>query len=182
MGGSEEAVYYLAVELASLGYRVTVYADIIPSDEGVVSHEQTDGPGRVLWRHCAHWYANAPVDVFVAWRYSSSLAVNRAARASYLWLHDLVTGNILPPSLVSRCDGLLVQSAFHKKYIANGLKMAHGDSFGSDDLKQLFLQQMDKKLVITPNGITLPDDNVTFVPRNDNLVFVYGSSPNRGLD
>jgi glycosyltransferase involved in cell wall biosynthesis len=65
--------------------------------------------------------------------------------------------------------------------MADQFTAAHADFFSSDDLKQLLVQQLATKIIITPNGITLSDGN-PFVSKNDNLVFVYGSAPNRGLD
>jgi hypothetical protein len=38
----------------------------------------------------AAWYnSDAAADVFIAWRYSISLAVSRGSRARYVWLHDV---------------------------------------------------------------------------------------------
>jgi hypothetical protein len=138
MGGSEEAVYYISLELAALGYEVEVYADVIPADDGRVqflkSHDSSSGGaeagsaatqncetarGKVRWRHYSHFDARQPSLAFIAWRYSfNAVALGRSAMRSFIWLHDLIHQSTMIHSIPSlNFGGFFVQSDFHKDYV-----------------------------------------------------------------
>eukprot|EP01034_Spumella_vulgaris_P023135 gene23135-29328_t len=182
MGGSEEAVFYLAMELARLGYEVVIFADIPQTDVGVVSHQQGGGTGSVRWLHCSNFDVRVAHDVFIAWRYSASLLVGAASKMSYLWLHDLVSGQILPPSLFSVCRGMLVQSEFHKQYMTDTFVSSHIDTFTTTEMNTQLRELLLTNIFVTPNGVVSSEMEASFLPKNDNNVFVFGSAPNRGLD
>ncbi|EQC40455.1 hypothetical protein, variant [Saprolegnia diclina VS20] len=106
VGGSEEAVIYLARALARLGLDVRVYADPRAADVGV------DGEG-VRWFSHAAFDATAHIDVFVAWRYHISVALATAATQSFVWLHDVIDGRVLTPRFLASLTGVFCLSRFH---------------------------------------------------------------------
>jgi hypothetical protein len=151
--------------------------------------------GSVTWLHYDS-YDPAPehpptrCEVFIAWRYGISLGLARSPRTvhdapgasdtgarcggKYLWLHDLVPSNILPPSYFMHFDGILVQSDFHRDYVLDGFRqhqLAHN---------HVNIDIAAQAVRIVPNGLSLSDmsamDGV-----NDRNVFLYASSPSRGL-
>ena len=171
VGGSEEAVIYLSEELATMGYEVTIFANPPEKDlaRGVING--------VHYRHHTEYDVSDPVDVFVSWRYTFSLAMGRNARLSVLWLHDLVHANMLPPPFSEKLDVILVQSAFHLgRTVDSLLQRGHNEAA----TRQL--------LRILPNGISRrrrqEEEEEDVAPRkpNDRHTFVYGSSPTRGLE
>ena len=102
--------------------------------------------------------------------------------AKYLWLHDLVGEDTLPPSFFRHFDGMLVQSAFHKEFV-QAAYIKHAESYaasGSGRKRALVdLAVVERNVNVIPNGITTqqyPLDGA-----NDNTVFIFGSAPNRGL-
>ncbi|KAH8079204.1 protein N-acetylglucosaminyltransferase [Aureococcus anophagefferens] len=68
LGGSEEAVVFVARELAKRGHAVEVYNECADRDLG-------DDRFGVAWLRHATYDASRPPDVFVAWRYHVSTAV-----------------------------------------------------------------------------------------------------------
>ena len=75
MGGSEEAVFYVSLELAKLGYNVVVYTDLLDVDIGKIF---TFNKGQVIWNHLNSFDVDDYCDVFIAWRYSLSLSDDSA--------------------------------------------------------------------------------------------------------
>lgn len=220
MGGSEEAVYYTSIELARLGYDVTIYSSVTGADHGSVYHYAADGTvvhsstvsdtislgnyddikhggklgdslavGSVTWMQhdtynpAPRQAADVRCEVFIAWRYAISLGLARQPRhfagcgRKYLWLHDLIPGNILPPSFFLHFDGILVQSDFHKSFIRN--------AFATHETAHSYVNMTHAEagIAVIPNGISQlrpTDENVS--SKNNNSVFVYGSAPGRGLE
>jgi hypothetical protein len=188
LGGSEEAVVYLADELAALGYAVEVYADPPIGDISRREEMQKDGArGAVYWFHHSTYDTRRQVGAFVAWRYSASLIMGHQAQRRFLWLHDLVDRSSLPPLLATFAQGILVQSDFHKYRILS--EAADGEA-----------EYDNFPMVVFPNGVAdnggEPDvvgsslertSNATAsgigkAKANDRNVFVYASAPNRGLE
>lgn len=87
LGGSEEAVVFLARELQKLGYWVEVYGD--PSPQDISTLDQADEDIVRWYPHYAYDVDDRGVDMFVAWRYHISLAMGQAAWKKFLWMHDL---------------------------------------------------------------------------------------------
>ncbi|KDO30324.1 hypothetical protein SPRG_05035 [Saprolegnia parasitica CBS 223.65] len=114
VGGSEEAVIYLARALARLGLDVRVYADPLAADLGV----DRDG---VRWFSHATFDTSAPIDVFVAWRYHISVALAAAANQSFVWLHDVIDGRVFTPAFLASIHGIFCLSRFH----ANVTQLRH---------------------------------------------------------
>ncbi|KAH8046972.1 protein N-acetylglucosaminyltransferase [Aureococcus anophagefferens] len=83
LGGSEEAVVFVARELAKRGHAVEVYNECADRDLG-------DDRFGVAWLRHATYDASRPPDAFVAWRYHVSTAVADPATHGkvYAWLQD----------------------------------------------------------------------------------------------
>ena len=129
-------------------------------------------------------------EIFIAWRYAISLGLARGKKASisthpstscgqsYLWLHDLIPGHILPPSYFIHFDGIYVQSHFHQEFILNNfMKYALAHTFIREEA-------IKSKILIVPNGIQINKNMHTTSSTttvNDNNIFIYASSPGRGL-
>ena len=79
VGGSEEAVIYLAREFAKLGWKPVVYAD--PIREGVY-----DGV-----EYLAHYKFNTRdnFNILLLWRALPFVEMNCKAKKTYLWTHDI---------------------------------------------------------------------------------------------
>jgi glycosyltransferase involved in cell wall biosynthesis len=192
MGGSEEAVYYTSIELAKLGYEVVVYAGVTDADHGLVQRYAADtaggvSSGSVTWLHYDTYDPSPPApddlagrcEVFIAWRYALSLGLARNPRrvgncgGKFLWLHDLIPGTILPPSYFLHFAGILVQSAFHHNYIVDEFRRHHGATHAYLDMNIV-----RDNVRIVPNGLI---HSPLMDGMNDNNVFIYASSPSRGL-
>jgi len=186
LGGSEEAVVYLAEELSGLGgFEVTVYAD---PPEGDLRRGGGRINGVTYKRHSDYDLDDDdPPDVFISWRYSFSLALGRRSKLRLLWLHDLVQYTMLPPPpllLTPRaagaggvgdvgCDAILVQSTFHKDFIVEQLvQRGHGET------------ESRNLVSVLPNGLSSRRDPKwkSATGTNARTTLVYGSSPSRGLE
>jgi glycosyltransferase involved in cell wall biosynthesis len=208
VGGSEEAVYFISIELAKLGYQVDVYGDVDKDQDGLMVYSSTVQEnsfvrrrGFVCWKQMSTFdpfsclsdvNINNCYDAFIAWRYSISLVLGiHSAKTRFLWLHDLLTSESLPPldlifsdvpesssSQDNRnllhlwCHGIWVQSKFHQDFIRNEYSKLS--------------QSRNSRVLIVPNGI--PDEEIAMLQKNPkhhdvnrNDIFIYGSAPNRGL-
>jgi tetratricopeptide (TPR) repeat protein len=98
MGGSEEAVVYLAPELAKLGYDVTVYAEAELEDKGV---------------HYKHWKeidTRDQFNIFISWRAPQYLE-RIDAKVKLADIHD-----VLPEALIKDYPDVtyLVKTKYHR--------------------------------------------------------------------
>ena len=185
MGGSEEAVYYSSIELAKLGHHVYIFGELSLADIGHTTIYPVDcnpstvtdncGAGFVRWLHYSSFDIDEVFDIFIAWRYVISLSLTKSSRASFLWLHDLVSAATFPKSYFNLFDGILVQSSFHKAYV-EGLFASM--STVKNSLSFEGSKSSMSEVFIVPNGILVSD--LTDGPNHQN-VFIYGSAPNRGL-
>lgn len=137
MGGSEEAVVYLAPELAKLGYEVTVYgeADMVQSPS--MSSDKIEEYSKTLptpytapvWKPWKEIDVRDTFNIFVSWRAPQFLErVN--AKVKLADIHD-----VLPPEVMKDYPDVtyLVKTAFHRsltpdvpdekfRVIGNGIK------------------------------------------------------------
>lgn len=155
LGGSEEAVVYLAQELTKRGWRVTVYAN--PKKAG-----EFDG---VEYRV---WHDLNPKDSFntlILWRSIGFIDVNPKAKFIMVWMHDMPNNPDFTQERVDKIDKIAVLSEYHKSQLRlhkNGL----------------FEKMPDNKVLVTSNGI--PDFDVPEWKGNPHRI-IYSSSPDRGL-
>lgn len=171
MGGSEEAIVYLARELAQIGWHVTVYNQRVEEymdngfefrvDPGTFPPETE---GKRLFPIYKPWETFNPedeFDVFIAWRnpwMADKLKIK--ARVKGVDMHDTPIGHQgIPEKALKALDKVFLKSDFQ-------LKMS------DTDLKE--------KGVVIPNGIVLEQfDNQI---QRDPQKVIYASSADRGLD
>ncbi len=113
----------------------------------------------------------AKQEVFISWRYGVSLGIGARSGTRLLWLQDLVGAESLPPPGHLPPRSVLVLSEFHRTFLQAELhKRAEYSMLEAGELQ-----------VVLPNGIDMRYRREMDGP-NDNLRFVYGSSPVRGLE
>lgn len=155
VGGSEEAVIFLARELAGLGNVVEIYTDPLEEDMGREPHAD------VYWLPYSAYDVSDPPDVFVSWRYHFSAALGESAPVRLLWLHDMVTS-------VGKQIALQVQRG-----------IIHSVLMGS----RFHISAMPPEVQAASFMLGLGLQNKYFVDGvNNNLDFIYASAPNRGLE
>ncbi|RLN57865.1 hypothetical protein BBP00_00007305 [Phytophthora kernoviae] len=121
LGGSEEAVVFLSRELQKLGYWVEVYGD--PSPEDLSTPDEADDDTVRWYPRYTYDIDDAGVDVFVAWRYHISLAMGKAARKKYLWMHDVPSEDTKrSPELLDHADGIFCVSEYQKSKFPENLQ------------------------------------------------------------
>lgn len=168
LGGSEEAVMYLAKALARLGRKVRVYCSL-PAHR--LPGPDADG---IDWQPSHTFNADGEHGCLVLWRVlqmaDAMISGMRkrgyaypALTSSFLWLHD---GNLgAPPEVVAGLtgafDGTVVLSDFHKALVE---------------------QQGGKNLVSLSNGV-VADDFAADIGMwdKDQMSVIYSSCPSRGL-
>lgn len=125
IGGSEEAVINMGRELAKLGWKVTVFADP-REDEG-----EYDGV-----KYVPHYHINwrDRFNIFVSWRQIQVFDLPLNANKMYLWNHDIQNPLTYTPERVSKIDGVMFLSKWHRQnvpqldeskvmYTANGINI-----------------------------------------------------------
>jgi hypothetical protein len=153
IGGSEEAVCYLAEQFVQKGWHVEVYAE--------TKRQQWHG---IEWYPTSHFSGDSDegeVDALVVWRDATQLLhFGVKAKRTYLWLHDMPNPACWMPGLWDAFDGIFVLSNFH------------GEQHG-------FIPT--EKKVLTGNG--LPVDRLVPLDQlsNDPKRMIYASDPTRGL-
>jgi len=149
VSGSEEAVIYLARELAKLGWDVTVY-NYCQEMEG-----EYDGV-----KYINHYRANFEdkFNILVLWRAPELLDLSLKAKKVYLWLHDVIEKDKLPPERLEKLEKVIVLSKYHRS---------------------LFPNVPDEKIMVSKNGLNV-DDFKAELPKIKNK-FIYTSCPSRGL-
>ncbi|KAL4114687.1 hypothetical protein PRIC2_014143 [Phytophthora ramorum] len=156
LGGSEEAVVFLSRELQKLGYWVEIYGD--PSPQDVSTLDQADEDTVRWYPHYAYDIEDRGVDIFVAWRYHISMAMGKAARKKYLWMHDLPQEDAKrSPELLHNADGIFCLSDLHAS---------------------AFPESLQSKITVITNAV---DPSFFVNGPNHADRFVYGSAPTRGL-
>jgi len=155
LGGSEEAIVYLAQELNQLGWKVTVYANPGP-DAG-----DFDGVEYKMW------YDLNPKDnfnVLVLWRGIGFVDMKPRAKFTTLWMHDVPNNPDFTKERLDLIDRIVVLSEFHK-----GL-------FRMNDNGE-FKTIPDSKFWVSANGVS------ELIPTGERKKhsLIYASSPDRGL-
>jgi tetratricopeptide (TPR) repeat protein len=162
MGGSEEAIVYLAREMAKQGWKVMVFNDR--------EDEYIDGEGTtaaVRYKPWTMFNPNDTFDVIVAWRTPAFFnGMDIKARLKCIDLHDAPTGHAsISHTSIENVDLFFFKSKFQTTYA----------------------KVPPEKVIIAPNGIVPQQfvfDTATELaayPRNPHKV-IYASSADRGLD
>lgn len=105
IGGSEEAVIYLAQELKQLGWTVTVYGN-----HGPYEHNYDGVTYKPYWE----FSPDEPMDIFISWRDAGIFDFQINAKKKYCWFHDVVPEEVWTPSRINNLDKLIVLSKFHR--------------------------------------------------------------------
>lgn len=152
IGGSEEAVILLSHELAALGMHVEVYAHP-PADE--IGFDDRGVAWLPVHAYSPHTH---PPHVFVSWRGYALSTYGGSHALNFLWLHDRVIPQLLPPAMLSRLHGILVLSRHHATQLP-----AHAQ----------------EKAVPTRNGL---ERSFFRDGPNTHNIFIFASHPERGLE
>lgn len=108
IGGSEEAVIYLAQSLQKKGFNVVVY-NSCNTMEGIY-----DGV-----EYIPFYYFNpkSKTDYFISWRLPHIFNFDVNAKKKYLWLHDVPAKGEFTKERLDRIDKIIVLSKFHRKFL-----------------------------------------------------------------
>ncbi len=152
IGGSEEAVIYLANELQKLGWNVTVFGD---------PQEARGEYNGVNYRPYFEFNPNDIFNILIGWRSIQFFDTEWKSHKNFLWLHDIQNPNEYLPQRVDKLNRIFALSKWHRDNMPNV----------SDD-----------KFLLTANGINVMDfKRFENIKRNPHQVF-YGSSYDRGLE
>ncbi len=151
-GGSEEAVFNLARELAKLGWRVTIYNNC--------GHSPLVEDG-VIYRPFWEFNPNDKQDVIVLWRKPNTIDLDLNATKIFIDLHDAVAAVEFPKDRVDRISKIFVKTHFHRSLIPD---------------------VPDSKFAIVPNGIDATLLNSSPSIEKDPLLIINTSSPDRCMD
>jgi glycosyltransferase involved in cell wall biosynthesis len=156
IGGSEEAIIYLAPRLKKLGWNVTVYAN--------VGHKPLEFEG-VAWLPWYTWNYRNKEDVTIVWRAPKSVDFNINSDVVVLDLHDVLDYPYeFNKTRQRKIDKIFVKTKAHKYIIQ----------------KKSMEPIPDDKFVIIPNGLDV--DAFNQLETRDPYYLLNTSSANRGLD
>ena len=154
--GSEEAVIYMAEQLAKIGYQVFVFGDPPKNSP----HALPEANPRYV---DVHYHDGTQLDIALAWRMGdSSEWLKTRAKKVYLWPHDTV----------------------HRTFTENEIKGFSGVLWLSEWQRQQWLTlnpTFAKFTQIFGNGIN-PDQFKPVSERASPYACIYGSNYARGLD
>ena len=109
IGGSEEAIIYLAKEWVKLGFEVTVYAKV-GGKEG-----KYDG---VHYYNYQKFNPHDHFSVLIGWRNPYLFKYNTfSARLTLLDLHDVPQPNDYTPDVINKIDFIMVKSKYHRSLL-----------------------------------------------------------------
>lgn len=108
VGGSEEAVIRMSIELQKLGWSVTVYADP-GNDEGV-----HDG---VNWLPYYKFNRLDNFNILIGWRDVRFFDTDFSAKKKYLWCHDIQNPLEFTEDRVNRIDKVFFLSKWQRSHV-----------------------------------------------------------------
>lgn len=148
IGGSEEAVIYLSKELAKQGYEVTVYNRCVDM-EG-----EYDG---VTYKNAHEFSMRDTYNTLIAWRIPAFFDSAIQAKKKVVWLHDIVTPEMVNERCIKNTDLFLFLSEWHRNNLP--------------DIPE-------EKVCIVNNGIVLSDHKAS---EKRPYSLIWSSSYDRGL-
>jgi len=184
LGGSESAVIYMSMELAKLGFDVTVFNEI--ENEGVYDNVRYLSKSRCLdtqdeydvlisLRSCLPFFPGhlrqEALEQYGYDIYSTKSLVDKS-RFKVVWLHDTFCAG--DPYLEHLCldgyiDELFCLSDWHSNYIMNG-----------HSWRGRYFEVLKNKVWQTRNGVATHVEEVVVRDKDPNL-FVYNSSITKGM-
>lgn len=171
MAGSETWAVYLAREFVKLGYRTTIYNDLLIEDKSKayldpVSNEKGEKIGDVIYRDYRNLKKDVEydlVDYFISSRSLEPLRANVHSIKNYVMIHDIwISGDKNYDIMQWRIDKYAHLSEWHRKFIMQH----HGIP--------------PHKLFLTANGVNAELYKNVNRYKKKNMT-VYSSSPDRGL-
>jgi len=183
LGGSETAAYYVAMELAERGHKVTMFTNTNKGGEwdGVLyvpAGKATEAAP--LGEHFHYYAAHTPHDVLIIQRHPNAFTHKYASKVNLLWLHDLALhrfkGNI--NAQMVNVDGVLTVSEWHKRQVCEVYDLdpdvVHSIGNGID------LSLFDKDLWNVPADA--PARHVSKDRSNGRKPLLFAARPERGLE
>lgn len=152
VGGSELAFREVASALDKRGDTVFAY---YKGDKRVYNG--------IPFRPVSMYPAGMPCDVVVSSRSPHLFSNELEGKKKYLWAHDVGYGEAYTKELEDKIDGVLLESDFHKT-------------------KWMAQYPWSNKTHVVGGGITTELFTVKEKPYTDEPIFVYASSPVRGLE
>lgn len=176
LGGSESAIIYMAKELQTLGFEVTVFNNCIDSraKEGVYDGVKYIDISRLSVPNsytCDIMIGSRSVKPFLSDQIQFK-QLRESAKHKVIWLHDtFCDGDHLVEDLVNsgHVDELFTLSDFHTSYIAN---CDHG--------KRRNFEVLKNKIFMTRNGARKYIDDIDVTQKDKNL-FIYNASLTKGM-
>lgn len=165
VGGSEEAVIYLAREYAKLGWNVTVYNNCgnAPVVDGVGSEEGvTDGKNDrfgLIYKPFWEFNYRDKQDVVILWRWAKPLDANINCDKIFIDLHDVIPDGEFTEKRLEKVTKVFVKTQFHRS---------------------LFPSIPDNKIVVVPNGMDM--SLLETGEKKDPMLVINTSSPDRSMD
>ena len=176
LGGSESAIIYMAKELQTFGFEVTVFNNCIDSraKEGVYDGVKYIDISRLNTPNdytCDIMIGSRSVKPFLPDQPQFE-QLRASANHKIIWLHDtFCDGDHLVEDLLNAgyADELFTLSDFHTSYIAN---CDHG--------KRRNFEVLKNKIFMTRNGARKYIDEVDVTQKDKNL-FIYNASLTKGM-
>ncbi|NET75551.1 glycosyltransferase family 4 protein [Okeania sp. SIO1F9] len=158
IGGSEEAVIYLSLELIKLGYKVTIFNRC-----GAMKGEYNG----IVYQPVEKFNSDDNFNIFICHRdWLQPMTMNIKAKKIGVWLHDNPKG--FPPieeskrqNFLASFDKLFVLSKYHQSMLPDWIP--------------------EEKIFLTKNGINLQDFNTSSIARNPKRL-IYITTYNRGIE
>lgn len=122
IGGSEEAVYWLANLFAEKGYNVTVFNNSGSHKDLFYKWDKsfkTKVKGSVTYRPFWTWNFRDKQDIVILWRHPKALDYSINASQVYVDMHDTLPASELTKSRCENATKILVKSEFHRKLYPN---------------------------------------------------------------
>lgn len=165
LGGSETAAYYVALELAKVGHRVTLFT--ASQETGTFDGVKYEWAGQAteaapLGDRFTFYAEHTPCDLLLIQRHPRAFERRWASKVNAWWVHDLALKRSAPIAQLMNIDVILPVSQFHKEQIVSTWGIS------PDIVKPI------------TNGI----DPALFRPyaKDEGFQMVYSSRPERGLE
>lgn len=152
IGGSEEAVIYIAKEFARKGWKTTVFCNC---GEFKGNYEGVE------YRDYYEANFNDDYNVFISWRQNIFNHVQVKAKRRLVWMHDVPYPKQFPESKLTEIDKIIVLSQFHKSLLPKYIP--------------------ESKIFVSSNGINEGDFAIKKIPDRNPKRIIYTSSYDRGI-
>jgi protein O-GlcNAc transferase len=174
IGGSELAALRLTSELAKLGYKISVYADIISVD----SNDRN--PRWFPYEHDSFPKALLSCDLLVSSRCPTlglgAMDRKKLGKPTWLWMHDLHVGADWGNTLGTCFDKVICLSKFAKKRFCQYYPLVPSSRV------DIIPNGITPELYALPPGESFEDKHKRLQAGSEPLSVIWSSCPDRGLD